>query len=1260
MKLPIDNRAKQIDPRIRKELYLATKRLRENKIYKANVRRLLIASGITVLILGIRTFWPALSGLAFPAVCAVVLFTLLTNFLSNFKIRPDFAEAARAVEAKFPELGNMLSTALEQKRTADGFNFLQEKVINDALHYSFYQYWEDTGKKRHGKLKLFQLGSLALIMSLAALVWYSKTQEQWIGAPSMPVLISSVEVTPGDTEAERGSAIVIAARFKGDFPRSATLVLQQDDGTTLRLPMAQSLSDPIFAYTLSSIEESAHYFIEYPGKETNSYRMEVYDLPTLVQADALFDYPDYTGFRDRVIEDTRRVSAVEGTRLTYRFLVNKPLVKAQLIDRDGNGIQLSPTNPERTTFETEIVLKESLRFHLHLLDEQDRENAYPPDLRIEVRENERPKLSLTFPKGDQAVSPIEELVLEAKANDDFGLVDYGMALAIGAESPEYLSLKSEDPDRLEAEFDRLYALEEEAVEVDQLVTWFAWAEDYDAAGESRRTLSDLFYAEVRPLEEIYREGEGGGGGQGGGQQGGPEGEILDQQRQIAIASFKLMQRGDGDSRFLEDTQVLHDSQQQIRLQLEQIKMELQEDRLITAANQAGTFMERAIEEFSNALDDESDKPLEEAWLAAQGAYQALLSMRPREMNVSQGRQQGGGGGGQNRNQRQLNQLDFKEDENRYETESQAQALTTPEERQQLEVLSKLSELARRQQQVNERLRELQTALAAAEDEEERDKIRRELKRLEEEQRQMITRMDEVQQNMDNLTQNRETRDASEQLQETREDMRNISESLQEEEVSQALAAGSRAQENLENLKEEFRESTSSQFAESMRQVRDAARELAENQRELSAELDELQNDQAPTLDGTGNRQEVADRYTEQRENLDNLLRDLREITEDSETGEPTLHRKLYDLLRKQNQSDAGENLEVAEELVRRGFLDQAQELQPGLQQSFNELEQAIADAASTVMGDETTALRFAQEELDELLDRLEEERPEGEELAQAGGQQAGQNGEENEQGQTSGQPGQNGEQQGSEPGEQQEGQASPSEGEQPGQLAQSQGQQPGQQEGGQQPGQQPGGQQPGGQQAGQQPGQQGGQQSGQQGGQGSQPSESLAQNESQQGQGNNPGGQQNQGGRQGGQQTAGGGGGGGNDLQNLQDILRSFRNNDGRWGGPITGDGFVDWDDRLRTIEELLELPEARQQLEQAREQAERMRADFKRHGNPPQWEDIDTSILKPIREVESWVQQELLRKEKPDTLQPVDRDPVPPKFANSVKKYYEALGGDS
>ena len=67
--------------------------------------------------------------------------------------------------------------------------------------------------------------------------------------------------------------------------------------------------------------------------------------------------------------------------------------------------------------------------------------------------------------------------------------------------------------------------------------------------------------------------------------------------------------------------------------------------MINAANLAGEFMDKAIVELAKANDENSADPLEAAWLAAQGAYQALLSMRPREMNVTQSRQAGGGGGG---------------------------------------------------------------------------------------------------------------------------------------------------------------------------------------------------------------------------------------------------------------------------------------------------------------------------------------------------------------------------------------------------------------------------------------------------------------------------------------------------------------------------------------------------------------------------------------------------------------------------------------
>ena len=48
-------------------------------------------------------------------------------------------------------------------------------------------------------------------------------------------------------------------------------------------------------------------------------------------------------------------------------------------------------------------------------------------------------------------------------------------------------------------------MEELDVEVGQVVSYFLWADDRDQSGELRRSFSDLFFATVRPFDEIFRQ-----------------------------------------------------------------------------------------------------------------------------------------------------------------------------------------------------------------------------------------------------------------------------------------------------------------------------------------------------------------------------------------------------------------------------------------------------------------------------------------------------------------------------------------------------------------------------------------------------------------------------------------------------------------------------------------------------------------------------------------------------------------------------------
>ncbi|MGY8717746.1 MAG: hypothetical protein ACKVI3_08200, partial [Verrucomicrobiia bacterium] len=476
--------------------------------------------------------------------------------------------------------------------------------------------------------------------------------------------------------------------------------------------------------------------------------------------------------KDREFIATRRVSAVAGAGLDYEFLVNRSLASARLVTLDGETIELEARNDESTTFGIAYTLVESQRFKLELTDHDGRTDPDPADIRIAVQANERPDLAVQFPRSDQRVSPLEELNIQVKVTDDFGLLDYGIAYAIGGNEPIYISTADESSSDLESNFTYLLALESHAVEVDELITWFGWADDFGPDGESRRSTSDLFFAEVRSLDEIFREGQGGDGPPGGGGENGPAGDLLEIQRQISVAIWNLQKSGEPSATFEPDVSTLEISQTQAREQIDEVKARLQEARQQSAADDAASAMDDTIEHLADARDEIDLEPLKSAWSSAQLAFRALLKLQPREVNVTQGNPGSSGSGG-GRSQSQLNQLRFRQDQDNYASQSEAEAPATPEEREQLNVLARLKELARRQDDLNDRLQELQTALAAAADEVEREEIRRELKRLEEEQRRMLAELDDTRSRVDQMQSGEQRAEASQQLEQTREDMQQV-------------------------------------------------------------------------------------------------------------------------------------------------------------------------------------------------------------------------------------------------------------------------------------------------------------------------------------------------------------------------------------------------------------------------------------------------------------------------------------------------------
>ncbi len=674
-------------------------------------------------------------------------------------------------------------------------------------------------------------------------------------------------------ELERGTSLIVTAHFPGleTIADQAELVCLAEDGSERRFPMKQTLDDPILSAFVASVDASLRYQVVSERYQSEIFTAEVFDYPALTRADAELKFPDYTGMQPKRIEDTVRVTAVEGTQLLWELNLNKPVDRATLVDTAGNRIELQVSGEEPTRYLTNFEMTQTQRWRLELVDAAGRENKFPPELIARVLPNDPPTLKVVA-GGDAAVSPLEEFPVAVEVQDDFGVQRFGVSyLFPGGKSAEIV-LGESVPRGRKQRGDYLIDFESLEAEPDQLLSYHFWAEDSAADGSPRRVQSDLHFAEVRPLEEIYRENESPDAGsqqsqqqQQGGGAGAQAEELAELQKQIINATWKIMRRELGPQRtpeFSSDIESVVTGQRDALAELGELASEVQDEQSLEFVEQATESMNRSVEQLQLAATENATEPLDEAVAAQQAAYQSLLGLRAREFQVSrsqQNQQQSSSSSSQRQRQQQLNDLELKNDENRYETQSQAQAEETQQEgREQREVIDRLRELAQRQEDINQQVAQLQSALELAQTEEEKQEIQRQLKRLRDQQQEMLRDADELAERMQQTqTQSRAqgqeseaVQNAAEQLEQTRENIRQAGEALDRNDASEALAAGTRAERELDQMREELRQQAAGNFDEAMRQIRSAAQQLDEQQQQITQQMnDDPSDDRQPGLRG---------------------------------------------------------------------------------------------------------------------------------------------------------------------------------------------------------------------------------------------------------------------------------------------------------------------------------------------------------------------------------------------------------------------------
>ena len=803
-----------------------------------------------------------------------------------------------------------------------------------------------------------------------------------------------IAVMPGDIDVPRGADQNISATLSGFESEEATVMLRRGPTEAYEeMPLVLG-EEGRYEGMVFDVDAPLEYFVEADGVRSSVFTLTVVDAPYVERVELEYHFPAYTGLEPHRIEDGGDIAVLKGTEVRLRVF--------STMQTPGGRVALNEEESAALTAQADGSLTAAFTadrdgFYRIELDAPSGERmAASPQYTIDVLTDQPPSVSFAKPGRDISASSIEEVYVEAQAEDDFGVRDLELVYSVNGGPEQTVGLFGGSTRLPEVTAGHTFYLEELGVEPGDSVSYYARAQD-DSGVRSQPVSSDLYFLRIRPFGRDFRQAQSQGGGGGGGGGGGQVEALSEQQREIISATFNV-QRDRSTytaAKLRESTTVVGLSQSRLREQVEGLltRMNSQLIERDPAFETIAGLLPQAVEAMTEAEGRLAAASPDTALPPEHRALQLLQKAEEeyeQQISVQQGGGGGGGGGG-SAQQQELAEIFEQELENmasRYETANQAQQQSA--DREVDELLEKLKELARRQEQeaARQRLRALdqsgggsggaaqQRALA-----EQAEEAARRLERLAREE------------NRPDL------QEAARELQQAADAMRRAAAGGDGNAAAQAAAA-------LERLQETERQLQQNQAGRAERDIADAIRqadEIARRQDEAgdaARELAEVPNSAA--------RREQAQRVNEQKSDLEARLNSLEQQLDrsarDASATETAASRKMAEAAALIRDDRLGDKLRYSQNLVNRGSPPESvNAAESEIAGGIEEVRERLSEAAGAIGQGEENANRMenALERARRLARAAESIQERTRERAQQG-----QQGQQGEQGQGQGEQGQ--------------------------------------------------------------------------------------------------------------------------------------------------------------------------------------------------------------------------------------------------------------
>jgi hypothetical protein len=622
-------------------------------------------------------------------------------------------QLARLVEERHGGLDDVVVTAVDYQARPD-----HDPAMAERLACAAERAVTDLGADAVvAPADLAQSGRLALAAGAALLVAAGVFVRPLGDAASVTAayLLPSridIAVEPGHVRLRAGQTLTVRARVRGAGAVAPTL-MSGAVAAAVPVPMTRQ-DDGSFLATVGDVTASFVYRVVAGARRSDEYAVTVVHPPVVERIALEYHYPKALGLPMRTEDDGGDIYAPEGTEVRFTITADRPVAASVLALATGPRVPLS-VNGRTVSGTLTIAADDAYRV---MLADDDGSDA-PDDTEYFIRTllDRPPDVRVLRPAGDRQVTALEEVLIEARADDDFGITALDLVLQEPGDAEVVVPLPG-PRDGLTASGSYLLFLEDLEVSPGDFVTYFVRARDVGRGKPPSESRSDMFFLEVKAFDDEFVAAQSQAMASGAQSQGVQD--LAAAQKEIVVATWKLDARGRRarSAQSAADVRAVATAQRALEQRAAreaggQLQSATGSDprrrRGRASANAVGDNpMGLAIEAMRRAAVELEGLRTEAAMPHELEALNQLLKAETDVKRRQVARQQNGGGGGGNRNSPDLSSLFDQELRRQQQTnyETPASSETRQDERQAEDPLERLRELARRQEAMSREQRDL--------------------------------------------------------------------------------------------------------------------------------------------------------------------------------------------------------------------------------------------------------------------------------------------------------------------------------------------------------------------------------------------------------------------------------------------------------------------------------------------------------------------------------------------------------------------------